>query len=152
MGFIFAVRSLPDFTQQNLIKPTDLVRLYVDNYNQIKPLIDSIVTMLPVPVFLPITRNMISGRLNEENDQLDVAATVLAHAIQVLLFAPFTSTRGSFNTIDKEVTVTPKFAGYENYESTGSKSSKSVCYDEAGRIRDSARDYICYVTPPHLLS
>lgn len=53
-------------------------------------------------------------------------------------------------TIDKEVTVTPTFAGYENYENyerTIAKISRSLCYDEAGcdgcrRLRDRLRDRI----------
>lgn len=44
-------------------------------------MIDTIVVYLPSPTFLPITRNMLSGWLNEEDDRVDVAATVLANAV-----------------------------------------------------------------------
>ncbi|QYT00299.1 hypothetical protein H0G86_007387 [Trichoderma simmonsii] len=80
------VSALSEKQTNAMIKPADLVKSYCTD-NQLKLLIDKIVAFLPFPMFLPITRNMITKRKYEE-DFIDVTATILAHAIQILLFAP----------------------------------------------------------------
>ncbi|PNP39829.1 hypothetical protein TGAMA5MH_08094 [Trichoderma gamsii] len=69
-----------------IIGPTELVLEYTRTHT-LKSLIDSIVDSLTVPTFLPITRNMII-KTDDEQDIIDAPATILAHAIQILLFAP----------------------------------------------------------------
>jgi hypothetical protein len=76
---------LPPY-HQNLMEPTELVLLYTED-DKLSNLINTIVSSLSVPLFLPITRHMIYES-ETENDYIDVAATTLAHAIQILLFAP----------------------------------------------------------------
>ncbi|KAL7906500.1 P-loop containing nucleoside triphosphate hydrolase protein [Trichoderma velutinum] len=80
------VGALSKKKANNMINPTDLVNSYCTD-NQLKWMIDKVVASLPFPMFLPITRNMITQRKDEE-DFIDVTATVLAHAVQILLFAP----------------------------------------------------------------
>ncbi|KAL6825252.1 hypothetical protein V8C40DRAFT_287715 [Trichoderma camerunense] len=80
------VSELSEKRTNKMIKPADLVKSYCSD-NQLKSMIDKIVAFLPFPMFLPITRNMITKRKYEE-DFIDVTATILAHAIQILLFAP----------------------------------------------------------------
>ncbi|KAK1238108.1 hypothetical protein MKX08_002687 [Trichoderma sp. CBMAI-0020] len=71
---------------RRLISPLELVLAYTRN-SQLKSLIDTIASSLSVPTFLPITRNMIHMR-DAEDDVISPEATTLAHAIQILLFAP----------------------------------------------------------------
>ncbi|UKZ68301.1 uncharacterized protein TrAtP1_009338 [Trichoderma atroviride] len=71
---------------RRLINPIELVLAYTRN-PPLKSLIDTIASSLSVPTFLPITRNMIYQRDNER-DMINPEATTLAHAIQILLFAP----------------------------------------------------------------
>ncbi|KAM0263139.1 hypothetical protein ACHAQJ_001292 [Trichoderma viride] len=80
------VQALSKKTTNKMINPADLVNSFCTD-NQLKSLIEKIATLLPEPMFLPITRNMVTQRMDEE-DSIDVTATVLAHAIQILLFAP----------------------------------------------------------------
>lgn len=81
-----SVISLPTATTQMLINPAELVKTYTSNIS-LQSLIDRIVNCISFPIYLPITRNMVS-QMTEENDSIDVAATILVHAIQILLFAP----------------------------------------------------------------
>ncbi|KAM6484740.1 hypothetical protein HDV62DRAFT_379126 [Trichoderma sp. SZMC 28011] len=67
--------------------PEEMSALYNELRTCLKSMIDKIVAFLPFPMFLPITRNMITKR-KYEGDFIDVTATILAHAIQILLFAP----------------------------------------------------------------
>lgn len=81
-----SVISLSTATTQILINPAELVSTYTTN-SQLKSLIDTIACSLSAPMYLPITRNMVNER-DDENDVIDRPATILAHAIQILLFAP----------------------------------------------------------------
>ncbi|KAL7940427.1 hypothetical protein V8C42DRAFT_356270 [Trichoderma barbatum] len=69
---------------QNLIGPDELVNEYMED-RKVKSLIDKIIKGLSFPIFLPITASMV-GR--EEGEEIDVVATILAQAVQILLFAP----------------------------------------------------------------
>lgn len=93
------ITSLSTATIQTLIKPAELMNQYTSD-NQLKNLVDTIASSLPRPMYLPITRKMVT-QSDKENDTIDVAATILAHAVQILLFAP---TRWSGDIIYKRDT------------------------------------------------
>ncbi|PTB47394.1 hypothetical protein M431DRAFT_102340 [Trichoderma harzianum CBS 226.95] len=73
-------------TSLSLISPIELVKMYNEN-PVLKAFIEKIIKNLERPVFLPITRGVIS-RADLEDDALHAPATILAHAVQLLLFAP----------------------------------------------------------------
>ncbi|KAL6901178.1 hypothetical protein GGI43DRAFT_383518 [Trichoderma evansii] len=93
------ITSISTATAQTLIKPAELVNQYTSD-NQLKNLVDTIASSLPRPMYLPITRKTVT-QSDKENDTIDVAATILAHSIQILLFAP---TRWSKDIIYKRDT------------------------------------------------
>ncbi|KAM0513889.1 hypothetical protein ACHAPE_007242 [Trichoderma viride] len=71
---------------RRLINPTDLVAAYIGDI-PLKNTIDMIATSLTVPTFLPITGNMVHETVGRD-DVIDARATILAQAIQILVFAP----------------------------------------------------------------
>ncbi|PNP51939.1 hypothetical protein THARTR1_07148 [Trichoderma harzianum] len=80
-----SVNDLSDESRaQRLIGPDLLINQYMED-NKIKSLTDKIIHGLTFPMFLPVTASMVGRGKGEE---IDVAATVLAHAVQILLFAP----------------------------------------------------------------
>ncbi|KAL6698341.1 hypothetical protein J3F84DRAFT_346683 [Trichoderma pleuroticola] len=80
-----SVNDLSDeIRAQRLIGPDLLINQYMED-NNIKSLTDKIIHDLTFPMFLPVTASMVGRGKGEE---IDVAATVLAHAVQILLFAP----------------------------------------------------------------
>lgn len=70
--------------EQNRINPDEVIKAYLED-RKVKLYIDQIIRNLTSPIFLPVTASML-GR--EEGEEVDVVATILAHAVQILLFAP----------------------------------------------------------------
>ncbi|KAL7808405.1 P-loop containing nucleoside triphosphate hydrolase protein [Trichoderma gracile] len=81
-----SVNALPDMGGQVCIGPVELMNIYTSN-ERIKNIVNLVANHLTEPTFLPITRSMV-GQVSD--DAIDPAATILIHAIQVLLFAPTT--------------------------------------------------------------
>ncbi|KAL7962916.1 hypothetical protein V8C34DRAFT_300857 [Trichoderma compactum] len=99
-GLVFMASKFKVATAQQLIEDEDeeefetpeMQTIFSESRSQeylgdrkVKLYIDKIIRDLTSTIFLPITGSML-GR--EEGGEVDVVATILAHAVQILLFAP----------------------------------------------------------------
>ncbi|UKZ55768.1 hypothetical protein TrVGV298_009592 [Trichoderma virens] len=81
------VDALPEGSSlQLLIGPIELMNMYTHK-SALKRFVDQTIQSIKVPIFLPITRGVISSSDAEDNI-IDPAATILIQAAQILLFAP----------------------------------------------------------------
>ncbi|KAK0759458.1 hypothetical protein N5P37_007646 [Trichoderma harzianum] len=71
---------------QVLIQPSEVVKQYTTN-KALRLVVDVAITNLQKPMFLPVTRAVIS-RADNEGDGIHVVATILIIAAQILLFSP----------------------------------------------------------------
>lgn len=75
-----------DSNPQVLIQPSEVVKQYTTN-KALRLVVDVAITNLQKPMFLPVTRAVVS-RADNEGDGIHVVATILIIAAQILLFSP----------------------------------------------------------------
>ncbi|TFB03181.1 hypothetical protein CCMA1212_004195 [Trichoderma ghanense] len=82
-----AVNQLEGDGISDLKSPAVCVLAYTAENSKYKPLVDKVIQTIDKPLFLPITASIV-GLGAEEGDYIEPIATILVHAVQILLFAP----------------------------------------------------------------
>ncbi|KAF5693556.1 metal-nicotianamine transporter YSL11 [Fusarium denticulatum] len=82
--------------------PNDLLKAY-DKGEEIKSFVDRVVNLCPRPTLIPVLNKHVDSRVLPKNkERISLKAFVLAHAVQILFFAPMDWDRDRVYSRDKE--------------------------------------------------
>ncbi|QGI61236.1 hypothetical protein CEK27_005207 [Fusarium fujikuroi] len=81
--------------------PNDVLKAY-DEDEEIKSFVDRVAKLCPRPTLIPVLNKHVDSRVLSNKEQISTKAFVLAHAIQILLFAPMDWDRERVYSRDRE--------------------------------------------------
>ncbi|SCO36209.1 uncharacterized protein FFMR_03986 [Fusarium fujikuroi] len=81
--------------------PNDVLKAY-DEDEEIKSFVDRVAKLCPRPTLIPVLNKHVDSRVFSNKEQISTKAFVLAHAIQILLFAPMDWDRERVYSRDRE--------------------------------------------------
>ncbi|KLP19566.1 uncharacterized protein LW94_14915 [Fusarium fujikuroi] len=81
--------------------PNDVLKAY-DEDEEIKSFVDRVAKLCPRPTLIPVLNKHVDSRVFSNKEQIYTKAFVLAHAIQILLFAPMDWDRERVYSRDRE--------------------------------------------------